>query len=167
MANHHFDLVRFISSQEYSKVTAVEYETPGNAFRFSSSAVCLLRLENGVSVLWDGDWCYRYRRTAWEGEWELIGSEATMFWRGAEDKETKNRFHPMISIERPGHLEERIQFEETIIDRRVPVLDHFIESISNGSQPEPSVQDNLRTLRAVFGCIDSTAAGGEILLNGK
>ena len=37
-------------------MTAFEYETPGNAFRYPSSAVCLLTLENGVSTVWDGDW---------------------------------------------------------------------------------------------------------------
>ena len=39
MANHHFDLIRFLTGQEFSKVTAFEYETPGNAFRYPSSAL--------------------------------------------------------------------------------------------------------------------------------
>ncbi len=167
MANHHFDLVRFITSQEYSKVTALEYDTPGNAFRFPSSAVCLLRLENGASVLWDGDWCYRHQRTAWEGEWEFIGSEATMFWRGTANTTIKNRFHPMISVDRPGAPLEKIQFEETITDRRVPVLNHFIESIANARQPEPDVRDNVKMLRAVFGCIESSVTGREVILNSR
>ncbi len=165
MANHHFDLVRFITCHEFAKVTAVEYETPGNVFEFPSTALCLFTLESGVSVLWDADWCYWHRRTAWEGEWQFIGSEATMFWRGTEDKEIKNRFHPMISIERPGRPADQIPFEESIVDRRVPVLNHFIEKIANGQQPEPSVWDNLKVLRAVFGCIESSTVGREVLLN--
>jgi predicted dehydrogenase len=167
MANHHFDLIRFITSQEFAKVTAVEYETPGNTFCFPSSALCLFKLESGVSVLWDGDWCYPHQRTAWEGEWEFIGSEGRMFWRATEQQETKNRFAPMISIERPGFAAEKIQFKESVLDRRLPVLDHFIESIENGRQPEPSVWDNLKMLRALFGCIESLTAGREVLLNCK
>jgi hypothetical protein len=47
----------------------------------------------------------------------------------------------------------------------VPVLDHFIESITHGRQPEPSVSDNLQMLRAVFGCIESVTVGREIFLS--
>jgi predicted dehydrogenase len=164
MANHHFDLIRFLTRQEFSKVTAIEYETPDNEFRFPSSALCLLTLENGVSVVWDGDWCRRHHRTSWEGEWEFIGSEGRMFWRGEQDTGIKNRYRPAISIERSGGSLEKIPFEESIGDRRVPVLDHFIESITHGRQPEPSVWDNLKMLRAVFGCIESSTARHEIFL---
>ena len=165
MANHHFDLIRYLTHQEFLKVTAFEYETPDNAFRYPSSAFCLLTLANGVSVVWDGDWCHRHPRTSWEGEWEFIGSDARMFWRGEQDKEIKNRYHPMISIENSGGSLEEIPFEESIRDRRVPVLDHFIESITHGRQPEPSIWDNLKMLRAVFGSIESSTVGREILLN--
>jgi predicted dehydrogenase len=165
MANHHFDLIRYLTRQDVSRVVAGEYETPDNAFRHPSSALCFLTLENGVSVLWDGDWCRHQPRTAWEGEWEFIGSEARMFWRGEQDKQMKNRFDPVIFIERPGGALEKIPFQESIGDRRVPVLDHFIESITHGRQPEPSVSDNLHMLRAVFGCIESATLGREIFLS--
>jgi predicted dehydrogenase len=165
MANHHFDLIRFLTRQEFSKATAFEYETPENVFRCPSSAFCLLTLENGVSVTWDGDWCHHRRpRTSWEGDWEFIGSEARMFWRGEQDSEIKGWYHPVISIEQDGSLE-KIPFQESISDRRVPVLEHFIESILHGRQPEPSVWDNLKMLRAVFGCIESSISGREIFLN--
>jgi predicted dehydrogenase len=165
MANHHFDLVHHLTRQDFSRVAAFEYETPANAFRYPSSAICLLNLENGVSVLWDGDWCRPHPRTSWEGEWEFIGTQARMFWRGEQDKTGKNRFHPEIPIESAGGPLEKIPFEESIGDRRVPVLDHFIESITHERQPEPSVSDNLKVLRAVFGCVESSNLGREIFLN--
>ncbi len=165
MANHHFDLIRFLTRQDFSKVTALEYDTPDSAFRYPSSAVCLLTLDNGVPVVWDGDWCRRHPRTSWEGEWEFIGSDARMFWRGEQDKKIKSRFHPEIHIEASGGIPEKIPFEESIADRRVPVLDHFVESVIHGRQPQPSVSDNLKMLRAVFGCIESCTVGSEIYLN--
>lgn len=165
MANHHFDLIRYITGQEFSKVTAFEYATPGNAFRYPSSALCLLTLKGGVTVQWDGDWCHPRPRTSWEGEWEFIGSEARMFWRGEQDKQMKNRFHPVISIGQPGGNPEQIRFQESVGDRRVPVLNHFIESITHGRPPEPGVSDNLKMLRAVFGCVESSIVGREIVLD--
>jgi predicted dehydrogenase len=164
MANHHFDLIRYLTGQEFSKVTAFEYETPDSAFRYPSSALCLLTLENGVSVVWDGDWCHRQPRTSWEGEWEFIGTEARMFWRGEQDKEIRTRYNPAIFIESSGGKLEKVPFEESIWDRRLPVLDHFIESIIHGRQPEPSVRDNLKMLRGIFGCIESATVGREVFL---
>ena len=87
-----------------------------------------------------------------------------MFWRGEQDKKIKSRYHPGICIERPGGPLEKIPFAESITDRRIPVLDHFVESIVHGRQPEPSVPDNLKVLRAIFGCIESCTVGREILL---
>jgi predicted dehydrogenase len=166
MANHHFDLIRFLTGQEFSKAVAFEYETPGNLFRCPSSAFCLLTLENGVSVTWDGDWCYyRHPRTSWEGDWEFIGSEGRMFWRGERDPEIERWYRPVISIEREDGFLEKMPFQESVGDRRIPVLEHFIESILHGRQPEPSVWDNLKMLRAVFGCIESLMSGREIFLN--
>ena len=164
MANHHFDLIRFLTYCEFSKVIAFEYETPENVFRCPSSAFCLLTLDNGVSVTWDGDWCHDHPRTSWEGAWEFIGSDARMFWRGEQDSKNRNRYHPVISIEGSDGSTEKIPFQESIGDRRVPVLDHFVESILHARQPEPSVWDNVRVLRAVFGCIESSVSGREIFL---
>ena len=164
MANHHFDLIRFLTRHEFSKVVAFEYETPENVFSCPSSAFCLLRLDNGVSVTWDGDWCHNHPRTSWEGEWEFIGTEARMLWRGERDSQNKNRYHPVISIGRCDGSTEKVPFQESIGDRRVPVLDHFVESILHARQPEPSVWDNIRVLRAVFGCVESSISGREIFL---
>ena len=142
---------------------AFEYETPDNAFRYPSSALCLLTLENGVSVLWDGDWCRRHPRTSWEGEWEFIGSEARMFWRGEQDKEKKNLYHPVIFIERPGEC----SGEDSVSRSRSATgacLSWIISSnrLRMGDNLSPASSDNLKMLRAIFGCIESLTVGREI-----
>lgn len=164
MANHHFDLIRFIIGQEFSKVSAIEHQTPDNAFRYPSNAICMLTLASGIPVLWDGDWCHRGSRTSWEGDWEFIGSKARMYWRGEQDPSYEDRFRPFICLERANASPERLQFRESVADRRVPVLEHFIDSITHGTQPEPSVYDNLKMLRAIFGCIDSATSKQEFIL---
>jgi hypothetical protein len=76
------------------------------------------------------DWSRENLAVAHFSDLDSVGSEARMFWRGEQDIEIKSRYHPVISIERPDGSLERIPFEESIGDRRVPVLDHFIESIT-------------------------------------
>jgi hypothetical protein len=43
-------------------------------------------------------------------------------------------------------------------------LEHFVESIKNGMQPEPSILDNRKTLAVVFGSIESVQKKKEIWL---
>jgi predicted dehydrogenase len=166
MANHHFDLIRHISRQEITRVFALEHPTPDNAFDHPSNALCLLRLENEVPVIWDGDWCNKNIRTAWEGEWEIIGSAGRLFWRAEPRPEYEDQFKPFICLERPGGVPERLRFEETVLDRRAPVLDHFVAAVSDGAQPQPSVEDNLKMLGAVFACIDSINQKREVACDG-
>ena len=88
-----------------------------------------------------------------------------MLWRGQRDFLHKNRFLPEVTIERPDGSLEKISFKESVLDRRVPVLDHFVDSILHGAQPEPSVWDNVGVLSAVFGCIESISSRSEVRLN--
>jgi predicted dehydrogenase len=169
MANHHFDLIRYITRQEIARVLALEHRTPDNAFDYPSNALCILRLGYDIPVIWDGDWCNtnpRTTRTAWEGEWEIIGSNGRLFWRAEPDPEYEELFRPFICLQRPRSSPERLAFEETVLDRRVPVLDHFVEAISRGAQPQPGVEDNLKMLGAVFACIDSINQKREVACDG-
>lgn len=159
MSVHHFDLVRYMTRQEVAKVSTAEYETPENIFHHPSNALCHLTLENGVPVFWDGDWCVYEDLTCWEGNWEFIGSSARLFWRG--DHTGANALSSLW-IQKPNEKPVRLEFNETVTDRRLPVLTHFIESIAAGTQPEPSVPDNLHTLRIVFACVESVQSQTEV-----
>lgn len=161
MAVHHFDLVRYMTQQEIAKVSAAEYDTPENIFRHPSNALCRLVLRNDVPVFWDGDWCVYEDLTCWEGDWEFIGSDARLFWRG--DHSGANSLSS-LSIQKPNEEPVRMDFTETVTDRRVPVLNQFLDSVAAGVQPEPSIPDNLRTLSVVFACVDSIERQTEITL---
>jgi predicted dehydrogenase len=81
MSVHHFDLLRYLTGREVSRVLAMEHDTPDNAFKHPSNAICLMRLEQDIPVVWDGDWCARSSSvTSWEGEWQFIGSRGRLFW---------------------------------------------------------------------------------------
>lgn len=159
MAVHHFDLVRYMTQQEVAKVSAAEHETPENIFHHPSNAMCHLTLGNGVPVFWDGDWCVYEDLTCWEGDWEFIGSNSRLFWRG--DHSGANSLSSLW-IQRPNEQPTRMDFTETVTDRRFPVLKHFLDAIEAGVQPEPAIPDNLRTLRVVFACVESVEKQTEI-----
>jgi predicted dehydrogenase len=161
MGVHHFDLMRFITRREFIRAFATEHETPDNAFAYPSNALCLLKLEGGLSAVWDADWCSIQLETAWEGDWELVGATGRLFWKGAPDATRGTA----IWVQRPGKQPEKVPFRESVTDRRHPVLAHFIEAVSRGLQPEPGVRDNLKTLYAALGCVRSLLTGAEVLLD--
>ena len=160
MSVHHFDLLRFMTQLEVESVLAVEHDTPDNAFKHPSNALCLMRLERDIPVVWDGDWCARGPVTSWEGEWQFVGGRGRLFWDGVLDK----TYRTSVRLEVPAQETKELMSIEPVQERRILLLEHFIHKIEQGKQPEPSIADNRKTLAAVFGCLDSVLEKREIRL---
>jgi predicted dehydrogenase len=160
MSVHHVDLLRFMTKHEVTSVVAVEHDTPDNAFKHPSNALCLMRLQGDIPVVWDGDWCARGAVTSWEGEWQFVGSNGRLFWDGVLDK----AFRTSIRLEIPGQETRELMAIESVQERRLPLLEHFIDSIGRGQQPEPSIEDNRKTLAVVFGSLESVLKKVEVSL---
>ena len=158
MSVHHVDLLRFMTGREVVSVAAVEHDTPDNAFKHPSNALCLMRLQNDIPVVWDGDWCARGPVTSWEGEWQFVGSKGRLFWDGVLDE----TYRTSVRVEIPGQEPLELMALETVQERRLPLLEHFIDSLAHDSQPEPSIEDNRKTLSVVFGSLESVLKKQEV-----
>jgi predicted dehydrogenase len=158
MSVHHVDLLRYMTQREVVSVMAMEHDTPDNAFKHPSNAICLMRLQPDVPVLWDGDWCARGPVTSWEGEWQFIGDKARLFWAGNMDGKNLTSVH----LEVPGQEPQELMTHEPVWERRLPLLEHFITCIGRGEQPEPSILDNRKTLAVVFGSLESVLTKTEV-----
>jgi predicted dehydrogenase len=160
MSVHHVDLLRYMTQHEVTSVVAVEHDTPDNAFKHPSNALCLMRLQGEIPVVWDGDWCARGAVTSWEGEWQFVGNRGRLFWDGVVDES----FRTSVRLEIPGQETQELMSLEPVQERRLPLLEHFIESIGGGQQPEPSIEDNRKTLAVVFGSLESVLKKREVWL---
>jgi predicted dehydrogenase len=160
MSVHHVDLLRYMAQREVVSVVAIEHDTPDNEFKHPSNAFCLMRLQQDAPALWDGDWCARGPVTSWEGEWQFIGNKARLFWDGNIDGKNLTS----VRLEIPGQEPRELLTHEPIWERRLPVLEHFVESIKGAKQPEPSILDNRKTLAVVFGSLESVLKKKEVRL---
>jgi predicted dehydrogenase len=160
MSVHHVDLLRYMTQREVVSVLAMEHDTPDNAFKHPSNAICLYRLQQDIPVLWDGDWCARGPATSWEGEWQFVGDKARLFWTGNVDGKSLTS----VRLEVPGQEPRELMAHEPIWERRLPLLEHFIQCIDQGVQPEPGIVDNRKTLAVVFGSLESVLKKKEIRL---
>ncbi|MBV8814768.1 MAG: Gfo/Idh/MocA family oxidoreductase [Verrucomicrobia bacterium] len=160
MSVHHIDLLRFMTQREVTSVLAVEHDTPDNAFKHPSNALSLMRLQGDIPVIWDGDWCARGPITSWEGEWHFVGSKGRLFWDGVIDDVCRTS----VRLEIPAEPTKELMPVEPVQERRVPLLEHFIDSIERAEQPQPSVADNQKTLAVVFASIESVVKKREVKL---
>jgi predicted dehydrogenase len=67
-----------------------------------------------------------------------------------------------VRLEVPGEPSRELMSNEPVQERRLKVLEHFIDSINRGQEPEPGVLDNQKTLAVVFGSIKSVLTKAEI-----
>jgi predicted dehydrogenase len=160
MSVHHVDLLRFMTQREVASVVAVEHDTPDNAFKHPSNALCLMRLQDDIPVVWDGDWCARGAVTSWEGEWQFVGSKGRLFWDGVLD----TTYRTSVRVEMPSEEPRELLSLEPVQERRLPLLEHFIDSLERGQQPQPSIADNRKTLAVVFGSLESVLKRQEVRL---
>jgi len=158
MSVHHVDLLRFMTQHEVTSVVAVEHDTPDNVFKHPSNAVCLMRLQEDIPAVWDGDWCARGPVTSWEGEWQFVGSRGRLFWDGVLDA----TYRTSVRVEIPGEEPRELMTLEPVQERRLPLLEHFIDSLDRGQQPQPSIEDNRKTLAVVFGSLESVLTKREV-----
>ena len=73
-------------------------------------------------------------------------------------------FRTSVRFEIPGEDTRELMSLEPVQERRLPLLEHFIDSIERGQQPQPSIEDNRKTLAVVFGSLESVLKKQEVRL---
>ncbi len=146
MAIHHVDLLRAITGREVAEVDARGWAAPDGPFRHDPTVAALLELEGGIDVSYDGSWASPYAETSWNGDWELLGSQARVTWTGG----VEDALAGVVRLERFGERARRAPLPRLPVTDRLGVLAELRRAIRTGDEPEVSVRDNLRTLAAVL-----------------
>jgi predicted dehydrogenase len=110
-----------------------------------------------------GSWCADGFRTSWESEWRVVGARGSLSWDGFDALRAERRtgtrdglFDAVEAIEVPpldpadrvgGHL---------------GVIQDFVVAVRDGTTPETSGADNLKSLAMVFGAIESSESGRRV-----
>ena len=115
-----------------------------------------------MPVGYEGSWAAPDRHTSWNGDWELVGSEARATWTGAPTAALRGR----VTLERYGSAPAVVALPALpALDRR-GVLWELRRAILAGEQPETSGADNLTSLAAVLALARSTETGAPVATAG-
>ncbi len=162
MAIHTFDQARFIQNTEAVSVYATEFNIPGSWYNGDASAVSIFDMADGSKYIYRGSWSARGVNTSWEGHWRVLGEKGTAIWDSAEGK---NRvWAEIVPGVRGQEPKAEKQGELTWKGREghFGCLDDMFDAIHNGTKPMTDCTDNIKSIKMVFGAIESARHGKKI-----
>ncbi|GAC1430541.1 MAG: Gfo/Idh/MocA family oxidoreductase [Chloroflexota bacterium] len=150
MAIHHFDLLRYLTGREARQVIARTFRPPWASGQGRPCAHVLMEFDGGLEVAYTGSWAPREAETSWHGESWYTGDQGALHFTGDA---------PPV-LHRPG--EAPVQVPEVAMPHAGPAhaLRAFCQALQNGSAPECSIDDNIKSLALVQAAIASAAGGG-------
>jgi predicted dehydrogenase len=151
MSIHHMDLLRAFTGQDARRIDARSWPVPASNYLHDPAVLALIELESGVPVVYEGSWASFGPETSWNGDWEIIGEQARLTWTGGAYEGIP------VELTLTNWGEEPLPIEPIELDRidRAGALDHFRQSVLSGTEPETNARDNVRSLLAVLGIVES------------
>jgi predicted dehydrogenase len=160
MTIHHWDLLRFLTGREVDSVFATSWGVPDSPYQTDAECAILLKLDNGIPVLYEGSSATHRQRTSWSSWWEFNGSKGRLWTDGGVGD-------PHLDI---VHLQ--LYGEEPVIVPNITVaptdrhgsLYAFVNAVQGGELPAHTGRDNLNSLATVMACVESVDSGEQVTI---
>lgn len=155
MSIHHVDLIRALTGQNVSTVSAKSWRVPDSPYQHDPAMAALLTLESGTPVVYQGSGATYRPWTSWNGDWELVGERGRIVWDGGvEDSDEGN-----LTVQLWGEEPAAVHPPAGDLVGRDAVLESFRLAVETGAQPETSVHDNIHSLALVVALAESIDRG--------
>ena len=151
MAIHHFDLIRALTGRNIVRIDARSWRVLDSPYTFEPAMAAILDLEGGVPVIYKGDWASSEPETSWNGEWTFIGTRGRLRWTGDIDDAQKGHVE-IFPLEGDPYAKAQDKLAE--VDR-AGSLQAFRRAVLTGEPAETQASDNVFSLAAVLGCVES------------
>ena len=155
MSVHHFDLIRAATGRDVRGVFARSWRVPDSPFVNDPAVAALIDLEDGVPVVYEGDWATREPETSWNGDWEIVGETGRLLWSGS----TGDRGAGEVVLQRWGEEPRPVEQPDLEFVEREATIQALREAIESGKPPETAAADNVRSLAVMLGCVRSIESG--------
>lgn len=161
MAIHTFDAARLISGADPRSVYCKEWNPPGSWYAHGASAVAVFELGGGLVYTYRGSWCAEGLSTTWEAHWRAIGTRGSALWDGAQHLEAQAVAEPG-GFRWPTRPVEPPPAADTGPGGHAGAIRAFVRCLQDGTPPETSGADNIKSLAMVFAAIASAEAGAPV-----
>lgn len=163
MAIHHFDLVRMITGKDPLAVYAHEFNPSGSWYQGAAAATCIFEMTDGVVFTYRGSWCAEGFQTAWNGNWQFIGTRGGVRYENDADPEM------CLADEASGgfilqHPPQKIDVRPVEPAGMGGALAEMLRYKRTGEMPQTECHDNIKSLAMVFAAMESARKKQRILI---
>ncbi len=165
MAIHTFDQARFILGNAIPvAVYSHEFNPKGSWYKGSAAAVCVFEFSDGSVFNYRGSWCSEGCNTSWEAAWRVTGEKGSAVWDGndAVYAEVARPSHPQKFINDMERIDGKLDW--TGREGHDGCLDEMFSALSEGRKAETDCDDNIHSMKMVFGAIESAKKAKRIIL---
>jgi predicted dehydrogenase len=161
MSIHHFDLMRFVLSDNPRRVSARTWNTHESPFTHHPIGVATIEFEKGTLVSYRGSWMSAGPTTPWAGEWAMDCSLAQVWWTSRDHLGTRQGPDRLLVRSPEGAAEEVELTPPPFLDRR-GTLNAVAQAIDTGTVPPrfSSGRDNLHSFALTMATIASAGRDG-------
>lgn len=165
MAIHTFDQARFIlGNANPVSVYCHEFNPKGSWYAGNAAAACIFEFADGSVFSYRGSWCSEGCNTSWESAWRITGAKGSAIWDGeaevyAEIARTSTSQKLISEIE---HVNGNLAWNGR--EGHAGCLDEMFAALSENRKAETDCEDNIQSMKMVFGAIESSKKEKKILL---
>lgn len=159
MAIHHLDMLRAMTGRDVRWILARSWRAPDSPFEHHPEVAAVIELHDGTPVIYEGTWAARDPETSWNGDWELVGEKGRMIWADPADED---RNAGGVVLEPWGEPPRPVEQPRLALTERAAVLQAFRAAVHNGTEPETAASDNIRSLAATLGLVESVESGAPV-----
>ncbi len=164
MAIHTFDAARLLINADPVSVYCKEWNPAGSWYDHDASAVAIFEMSNGVVYTYRGSWCADGLSTTWESDWRIIGQQGTVTWAGDERMQAQRIASTggFLSTYRDVSIPPYDPAHHAGTGGHAGIIREFVSCIRQGTEPETTCTDNIKSLAMVFGAIESAENGKRV-----
>ena len=153
-AIHHFDLIRFLTGDEPTRLMGVSFRLPWSWFKSNSAVAAILTLRSGAVADYGGTMVSQGLETPQEGLITVIGEKGTLHLDG-ESRVTLHGQGEVLTLPQEPIAGGELGYAMT----------EFLEAIRGKRQPETHAAEHIRSLALPLAVMESTRRGAAVDLS--
>ena len=150
-AIHHFDLMRYLTGDEATRLIGLSFRPPWSWFEDNSAAAAIVTMRGGAVVDYGGTMVSLGLETPQEGLITVIGEKGTLHLDGKSQ------------VTLHGQGDARTLPQEPIAGGELGyALAEFLGAVREKRQPETHVAEHIRSLGLLLAVVESSRRGGPV-----
>jgi predicted dehydrogenase len=164
MIIHHFDMMRFLTNQDFEEIYAKEESVKWSWFKGKPIVYLNVNMTNSVSGIYCGSWASEGKIGGWNGNIQVFGSEGCI--ELTDDArvilhEKHNVNEDLLGTYQPGQEVKQFSIEYSELQY---TLENFKNALTRNLKCETDIEDNIRSFVAVLAAKESIAQNRPITI---